>query len=361
MVVHYLDGAKRVAGELKRAIRAQDTGESQVYDVEPIGDDGSRWRFKVKAFDDAIPGGRELNADLALLARQGQDHLLFEVAFPTDYPTSPFFLRVVSPRCRMYTGHVTVGGSICAPLLVQTGTDAGWQPSYTFEGVMMQLLHTMVTAETVLVKTPSGPGGMGGPLRIDFKYPGGPLVQYSEREARTAFTRMLATHRQEWMTTATTPDKKRRHEEDEQQQQAVPDAPRPAHWSSTHAAFVRLDPSEDAEAAYVLDEWLPPALHYRVRSVERVQDLPAWSRFVRFRADCDDVEEAFMWLALPPGGGCRLEKGSVLHRHASSNAAKQGTIVLCRVMLVEGPAEETVTLVHAAQAFPEYRLVLGSG
>jgi hypothetical protein len=55
-----------------------------------------------------------------------------------DYPTSPFFLRVVSPRMVMYTGHVTAGGSICIEALVPTGTQHGWQPTYTVEGMLVR-------------------------------------------------------------------------------------------------------------------------------------------------------------------------------------------------------------------------------
>ena len=33
-----------------------------------------------------------------LAAKHGQDHLLMELKFPTDYPTHPFALRVVSAR-----------------------------------------------------------------------------------------------------------------------------------------------------------------------------------------------------------------------------------------------------------------------
>jgi hypothetical protein len=44
-----------------------------------------------------------------------------------DYPTQPFFVRVITPRCCFYTGHVTAGGSICIEALVTTGGPGGWQ------------------------------------------------------------------------------------------------------------------------------------------------------------------------------------------------------------------------------------------
>lgn len=44
--------------------------------------------------------GRMLNEDLAELAwRHGQDHLLLEATFPSNYPDQPLSLRMVAPRC----------------------------------------------------------------------------------------------------------------------------------------------------------------------------------------------------------------------------------------------------------------------
>ncbi len=49
----------------------------------------------------AYAGGQDLNADLRQLhQRHGQDHILLEIGFPADYPTQPFTLRIVSPRCK---------------------------------------------------------------------------------------------------------------------------------------------------------------------------------------------------------------------------------------------------------------------
>lgn len=58
-------------------------------------------------FDNSCPGGHQLNADLlALKQSYGQDYIELEVGFPPgdEYPAHPFILRVVSPRCRWYTG-----------------------------------------------------------------------------------------------------------------------------------------------------------------------------------------------------------------------------------------------------------------
>ena len=133
-----------------------------------------------------------LNADLETLdSMYGQDHLKLEISFPDDYPTSPFFIRVVTPRCMMYTGHVTAGGSVCLEMLTNGGTTNSWKPSFCVSGIMPQIKFNLIHAERVWVDTLKG-GGQAGPLRIDFA---SPLREYSEKEARAAFTRTEQNHR----------------------------------------------------------------------------------------------------------------------------------------------------------------------
>ncbi len=57
-------------------------------------------------FDESVPGGRNINADLAALHRlYGVGKILMEVIFPGScYPSKPFLLRVVRPRMAWYTG-----------------------------------------------------------------------------------------------------------------------------------------------------------------------------------------------------------------------------------------------------------------
>ena len=55
-------------------------GHPHVSHLALVGDDLLRWRFGLRNFDADLPGGRQLNEDLARLAREhGQDHLLMEV------------------------------------------------------------------------------------------------------------------------------------------------------------------------------------------------------------------------------------------------------------------------------------------
>jgi hypothetical protein len=40
------------------------------------------------------------------------------------------------PRCLPYTGHITVGGSVCIQALTLSGGEGAWQPSYSVESIM---------------------------------------------------------------------------------------------------------------------------------------------------------------------------------------------------------------------------------
>ena len=93
-----------------------------------------------------------------------------KMVLPENFPSSPPFVRVVCPRFKFQTGHVTVGGSICTAFLTLTE----WIPNITLSGFMRQ------------VQVLFGEGG----AKIDVSIP----WDYTEREAEEAFTRMLHTH-----------------------------------------------------------------------------------------------------------------------------------------------------------------------
>jgi hypothetical protein len=64
---------------------------------------------------------QELRAWSKKFDKQGA--ITFHILFPNDYPRSVPFVRVVRPRFKYHTGHVTLGGSICNEML----TPAGWR------------------------------------------------------------------------------------------------------------------------------------------------------------------------------------------------------------------------------------------
>ena len=170
-------------------------GSPRVFDIDMVQDRADKWRFSVNGFDNDCAAGRNLNSDLRKL--RGQSCIKMEITFPSDYPTRPFFLRCVSPRFCWYTGHVTAGGAICIEALTTEGTPGSWQPDICVESVLNTVFMNFLDETQQVIRTATGPGGVSGPLRVDLKgnFHPSPLQEYSEHEARSAFTRMLQHHR----------------------------------------------------------------------------------------------------------------------------------------------------------------------
>ena len=167
-----------------------------------VDEDISRWRFQLDSscFDTSCPGGKTLVKDLAKLkASHGMDHMLLEFSFPHgEFPSFPPLCRVVAPRCVWYTGHVTAGGCMCLPTLVNTGhgTENGWNASISLATIVELVKWAMIRCDTVLIETVNGKQ-IAGPLRIDLDgaYSYDVLSEYSEYAALAAFDRAVAHHR----------------------------------------------------------------------------------------------------------------------------------------------------------------------
>lgn len=73
-------------------------------------------------FDESVPGGRNINADLAVMHRlYGVGKILLEVIFPGScYPSKPFLLRVVRPRMAWYTGSPCLAARTLVRFLVNS-------------------------------------------------------------------------------------------------------------------------------------------------------------------------------------------------------------------------------------------------
>ncbi|XP_024357853.1 uncharacterized protein [Physcomitrium patens] len=93
-----------------------------------------------------------------------------EVKFHPTFPFDPPFVRVLSPRFKTYSGHVTIGGSICMELL----TASGWSPACNFESLLVQVVMAFLEGEG----------------RLDMKV----RQEYQESEAREAFLRAARSH-----------------------------------------------------------------------------------------------------------------------------------------------------------------------
>ncbi|XP_051872706.1 ubiquitin-conjugating enzyme E2Q-like protein 1 [Pristis pectinata] len=67
--------------------------------------------------------------------------ILLNLNFPDNFPFSPPFMRVLSPR--LENGYVLDGGAICMELL----TPRGWSSAYTVEAVMRQFAASLVKGQ----------------------------------------------------------------------------------------------------------------------------------------------------------------------------------------------------------------------
>lgn len=135
--------------------------------VEMVDDNLFEWNVYLSQFDPKDPIAQDLQQ---CLRTGGSKEVCLKVVFPETYPLAPPFVRVLRPRFQFMTGHVTSGGSVCFEML----TSQGWTPHFTVEAVLVAVRANLVA----------------GGARLDL----GNRSEYSEREAKDAFDRMLQTH-----------------------------------------------------------------------------------------------------------------------------------------------------------------------
>lgn len=99
------------------------------------------------------------------------DEIRIEVSFPDNYPFSPPFLRVVTPRFVRLTGHVTSAGALCMQLL----TEKHWDPACSMESLIITIRSEILEG--------------GG--RID---PNMHNIPYPETDARRSFINVSRGH-----------------------------------------------------------------------------------------------------------------------------------------------------------------------
>ena len=125
-----------------------------------------------ESFDDN--GCRELAKEIRAYAeRQNKPpHVKLLIQFGEEYPREPPFVRVVYPRFVQHTGHVTIGGSLCTPVL----TSQAWDSNMTIVALLMHIQTTMIE----------------GKGRVDLYE----RHEYTQEEAMSAYLRVASDH--EW-------------------------------------------------------------------------------------------------------------------------------------------------------------------
>ena len=126
----------------------------------------------VNTFDESM--GRQLKLWAASCKREPA--ITLNIRFPTTFPHAVPFVRIISPRFVFHTGHVTVGGSICTPLL----TTSGWRPMNP-ESLIRAVMVTWKEGKAAIQVKPD-------------MYCSSPYEDYSEAEAKEAFDRVARVH-----------------------------------------------------------------------------------------------------------------------------------------------------------------------
>lgn len=155
---------QRLFSDLKNMVKSKDK-----FGIEamPRGENLFVWDVKLKNF----PPELRLSKDLQKFAEKYKKEpaIVMEMQFPSDYPMSPPFVRVVYPRFQFLTGHITIGGSICMELL----TKSGWRPTNDIESILICVRSEIMSDPKACLDSTKGD------------------QKYTEQEARDAFQRMV--------------------------------------------------------------------------------------------------------------------------------------------------------------------------
>lgn len=128
------------------------------------------WIVKITGFDK----GSSLEGDMNAWAKKHgrEPAIVLEMTMHKEYPYRPPFIRVLRPQFVQYTGHVTLGGSVCMLPL----TDEGWNPSFDIEAIIEMVRANICDKESK------------AKVQIDVN------TDYALHEAREAFQRLVSQH-----------------------------------------------------------------------------------------------------------------------------------------------------------------------
>lgn len=151
-------GMKRLLKDLSDLQKTTEFGIS--YSQENI----QKWSITMRDFDVDSQLIRDMqNFDIPFVE--------IEINFDDNYPYSPPFVRVVSPRFMYQTGHITSKGALCMEIL----TPQKWSPAYSIESLLVQIKSTITE----------------GGAKIDDKHF---KLNYSLEEAKQSFIMVAKQH-----------------------------------------------------------------------------------------------------------------------------------------------------------------------
>ncbi|KAI5817353.1 hypothetical protein BZA77DRAFT_343668 [Pyronema omphalodes] len=128
---------KRLQQELKSLIKSQSTHDlaDLGYYINPdLVENIYQWIVELHSLPEHLPLVSDMRSRDPVIRS-----IVLEIRFPTDFPFSPPFVRVVKPRFMGFQrgggGNVTLGGAMCMELL----TNQGWSAVNTIEAVLLQV------------------------------------------------------------------------------------------------------------------------------------------------------------------------------------------------------------------------------
>ncbi|XP_012275482.1 ubiquitin-conjugating enzyme E2Q-like protein 1 [Orussus abietinus] len=131
---------RRLMKELSEIQRIQNRQES-TFTVELVNDNLYEWHVRLHKIDPESKLAEDMK-------EFNIPHILLHLVFPEDFPFSPPFMRVISPRIEK--GFVMEGGAICMELL----TPRGWASAYTVEAVITQFAASIVKGQGRITRKP---------------------------------------------------------------------------------------------------------------------------------------------------------------------------------------------------------------
>lgn len=134
------------------------------FNVEIQNENMFAWHVMISEFDEEYPIAIDMK-------KYKVKEIQLEILFPSNYPFHPPFVRILNPRFKYQTGHITSEGAICMELL----TPSGWTPIQSIESLLVQIKALIIE----------------GDGRLDEKRWNQP---YSLAEAKKSFERVARGH-----------------------------------------------------------------------------------------------------------------------------------------------------------------------
>lgn len=138
-------GADLRPGGMKGLMKELQIMEKAGFIVDVDEGNAKVWRVSLTTGVLKTHGLGTLIGQLQLWARRVRKPpvIVLELEFADNHPFDPPFVRIVRPRFQQYTGHITVGGSICSKLV----TADGWRPDISMESLLRTILEGMNDGE----------------------------------------------------------------------------------------------------------------------------------------------------------------------------------------------------------------------